>query len=68
MRLAYRICEARLLFHENFFIKITMQESIVDIKLLYRPMKGKCNGEDNPTSGWIDYRFESFSIIKAFLL
>lgn len=44
----------RRLFHEDLFFEVTIQESIVNIKLPDFPTRCDGNGENDSYGGWLD--------------
>ena len=56
------------LLHVDIFSKISIQESIVYIKLMYRPACRQCHSENNSYSSRLDNKVESVSEIKTFIL
>ena len=54
----------RGLFHEYPFMKNTIEECIVDIKLFERPMKMHSKRKDNSDSCWLDHGTGSFTKVK----
>lgn len=51
----------------NFLVLVSMQESILNIKLSNRLTKRNCNGQDSPTSNWFDNRAKYPLIADPFL-
>jgi len=55
--------ETRRLLHVDIFSKMSIQESIVYVKLMYRPACRQCHSENNSYSSWLDNRVECVSEI-----
>ena len=59
---------ARRLDHIDFFLEVTMQECISNIKLSQWPVELDCKRENDPHYGWFDNRAECFIKIHTILL
>lgn len=63
-----RVNEARWLSHEDLFGEIPIEESIMDVKLTYWPIRGNCNGKYDADGSGSDHRAECIKVVNAFIL
>lgn len=61
-----RMDKARWLGHENLFGKITIEEGIMDIKLMNRPMRRDCYGENDTDGCWSNNWAKCIKVVNAF--
>ncbi|KAL2656120.1 hypothetical protein AAZV13_04G103300 [Glycine max] len=55
----------RRLLHINLLLKITMEESILNVKLMKRPMTHGCHSKKQTNSGDFSHRRKGVTLIKA---
>lgn len=53
-----RVTKSRWLMHINILLKGAMEESILHVKTVNRPVTGDCKAEDGAVSSWFYNRTE----------
>jgi hypothetical protein len=62
------INEARRLAHINFFLQVTMEQSVLNIQLMQRPTSRNCQRKEEPNSGMLDNGSKGILIVKTIAL